>query len=794
MRAQGIFILLLIIQSVASFAQVSVRGKVLDNKEPIVFANVILQDKNGKIVTGNTTQNDGSFSLRVKKGTYDLILSFIGYTTIKRQLILKNDIDLETIILKEESNTLNEVVIKSERKLIEQKTDRLVFNVENSISASGGDALDALKLAPAINIQNNKISMIGGEPSRVMIDGRLIKLSGEELISFLNSIAADDIKKIEVITNPPAQYEASSGGGIINVIYKKGRRNMWKNTTSLSYNVNKYGFGTLRNSFSYNKNKIELNASVNATRGSLQNLENSAVFFPTNTWKINIDAKDTKKDNSARFSVNYSLSDKIDVGGQYLGSVKNPFSDAPGTTEFYNKSNKLDSILVKKEPRNRTINSNIYNAYFITKLDSLGRKLTLDFDYFDYKNNFDAAALVNTFSSSGNFLNVNQSVKNITNQKIDNYSIKADILHPFKQFNLSYGFKLSFITTKNQLQNFNTITGDAVFNRSLSNEFEYKENIQGFYVNGNTKLSDKWSLQAGLRLENTKTVGFSKTLNQKSTNNYSKLFPSLFISYIKDNYNSFSLNYGRGISRPIFRDLNPFRSYVNSNVYSEGNPFIKPAFIDRFTFTHNYKSKFITSLYFSKTTNGFGTLFSAEPENNIQAVIRRNYYNSTYWQFSEMYNVKLTSWWKSQNYAHVSGTNASIFNDVNAPVQNGLQFRFSTNNIFTISEKTSLQADFFYQPNSNSSIYKVGTMYGLNIGVKKYFMNKNLQASIVFNDVFNSASLKNLTSEVNGVKTVYSQNNSSQHIRFSLSYSFGNNKINVKNRDFGNNEEQQRAN
>jgi hypothetical protein len=794
MRAQRIFILLLIIHSITSFAQVSVRGKISDNKEPIVFANVILQDVNGKIVAGNTTQNDGSFSLSAKKGTYDLIFSFIGYTTIKRKLILENDIDLKTIILKEESNTLNEVVIKSEKKLIEQKTDRLVFNVENSISASGGDALDALKLAPAINIQNNKISMIGGEASRVMIDGRLIQLSGEELISFLNSISADDIKKIEVITNPPAQYEASSGGGIINIIYKKGRKNMWKNTTSFSYNVNKYGFGTLRNSFSYNKDKIQLNASVKATRGSSRNLEHSTAFFPVNTWKIKLDAKDTKKDNSARFSINYSLSDKIEIGGQYLGSVKSPFSDAPGTTEFFNKPNKLDSVLVKTEPRNRTINSNVFNAYVITKLDTLGRKLTLDFDYFDYKNNLEADALVNTFSPSGNFVNVNQSVKNITNQKIDNYSIKADMLHPLKKINLSYGFKLSFITTKNQLQNFNTITGTPVLNSNLSNEFEYKENIQGYYVNANTKLNDKWSLQAGFRLENTKTEGVSKTLNQKNTNSYSKLFPSLFISYKKDNYNSFSLNYGRGISRPIFRDLNPFRSYVNTNVYSEGNPFIKPAFIDRFTFTHSYKSKFITSLYFSKTTNGFGTLFSAEPENNIQAVIRRNYYNGTYWEFSEMYNVKLASWWKSQNYTHVSGTNASIFKDVNAPVQNGLQFRFSTNNTFTISENTSLQTDFFYQPKSNSSIYKVGTVYGLNIGVKKHFMNKNLQASVIFNDVFNSASLNNLESEVNGVKTVYSQNSSSQHIRFSLSYSFGNKKVNVKNRGFGNDDEQQRAN
>ena len=124
----------------------------------------------------------------------------------------------------------------------------------------------------------------------------------------------------------------------------------------------------------------------------------------------------------------------------------------------------------------------------------------------------------------------------------------------------------------------------------------------------------------------------------------------------------------------------------------------------------------------------------------------------------------------------------------------GFQFRFSTNNTFTLSENTSVQADFFYQPKSSSNIYELGTMYGLSLGVKKTFLKKQLQAAIFVNDIFDSASLNNLTSEVNGVKTIYDQNYSSRYLRFSLSYSFGNKKIKTRNRGFGNSEEQQRAN
>lgn len=793
MRVRNIFILLLILQTISATAQLNLTGKVTDGKEPIVFANVILQDLKGEIIAGNTTLEDGTFSITSPKGNYNLTISFIGYTEVKKQIFLDKGTDLGVLILKEESNRLDEVVITAEKRLIEQKTDRLVFNVANSVSASGGDAVDALKVAPGVTVQNNAISMVGGEATRVMIDGRMLQLSGEDLINFLNSISADDIKSIEIINNPSAQYEAVGNGGIINIVYKKGRRNSWKNTTSLSYNANKYGFSTLRNNFSYSKNKLQMNASLSTTRGALPNMERSSAFFPTSTWKVDIVTKEKRKNNGVRFSLNYQLTDNIEVGGQYLGNFNSPSADAPGTTKFYNQANELDSILVKTEPRNTKINSHVFNAHVITKLDTLGRKLSVDFDYFNYENTFNADAIVNTFSSTNEFIGVNQSVINSSNQKIDNYNVKLDMQHPFKKFDVSYGAKFSFITTKNNLENFNTISGMPILDSNLSNEFKYSENVQAFYVNASKNINEKWSAQAGIRVENTETEGVSKTLSQTNTNSYIKLFPSVFVKYKKDESNTFSFNYGRGISRPNFRDLNPFRSYVNSNVYSEGNPFIQPAFIDRFNLSHNYKGKLITALYFSRTQDGFGTLFSAEPENNIQAVIRKNYYNGTYWQLSEMYNVKLTSWWKCQNYMHISGTNVIVFDDVDAPANDGFQFRFSTNNTFILAENTYLQTDFFYQPKSTAGIYEVGTMCGLNLGLKSSFLQKKLQASIVFNDVFNTASLNNLISEVNGVKNVYDQNYNSQHVRLSVSYSFGNKKVKVNDRGFGNDDERNRA-
>ena len=146
-------------------------------------------------------------------------------------------------------------------------------DVENNISAAGGDALTAINTAPGVVVQNSTINILGKGASRVMIDGRMIELSGEELNSFLKSISVNDIKSIEVIANPPAKYEANGTGGIINIIMKKGMRDSWKNAATMSYDQNKYGIYTLRNSFFYNKNKFRFAFSGNGRVGNTNNTE-----------------------------------------------------------------------------------------------------------------------------------------------------------------------------------------------------------------------------------------------------------------------------------------------------------------------------------------------------------------------------------------------------------------------------------------------------------------------------------------------------------------------------------------
>ncbi len=766
----------------------------MNEKEPIPFANVILTQEDGNIVNGGITDEDGNFSITAKKGNYKLIISFIGYVDMNQDIELFDTINLGTITLTDSTTSLDEVVIKTTKKVIERKPDRLIFNVENSIAASGGDAMDALRVAPGIALQNNAITMIGRGESRVMIDGRLLQLSGEELVDFLASIAADDIKKIEIITNPPAQYEAAGNGGLINIVYKRGARNSWKNNTSLAYNQNKYQFTTLRNNFFYNKNRLRFSLSTNGTLGNRREDEEIDVLYPDGQWLSDANVKARRDNISGRLSIDYDITEKTTIGAQYLGNYSTPDYDILANTQIFNATNQIDSTLINNSFSGRSINSHLYNVHMTTKLDTLDRKISFDLDYFDYDNKLKQNDLVNSFSPNGDFIGINLQSQNLGNQRIDNVSFKVDVEHPFSNININYGGKISFIKTINDLQNLTIQSAAPLFNPNSSNEFEYTEKIQAAYINGSKKIGDHWEFQAGLRLENTDTEGFSKTLNQKNTNQYLKLFPTAYISYQKNDNHTFSFNYGKRINRPSFRNLNPFRIYINSNAFSEGNPFLQPSFTDNFEFNHTYKGKLTTNAFLNIRSDGFGTIFSADEETEIQSIIRENYYTNYNWGIGEIHSFDTLSWWKSQNQIYLLGSKTVVDDNVVGVPQNGTQLYFATNNTFSLSKNTKLQANFWYRSPSKFVLFDISESYSFDLAIKHSMFKDKLQLSLALNDIFDKANDGKLTSIVNNVETVYAQNYSTRFARISISYSFGNSKIKNKQRNFGNDEERRRSN
>ncbi|WP_405563680.1 TonB-dependent receptor domain-containing protein [Polaribacter sp. Asnod6-C07] len=770
-----------------------ITGKVTDNLDVIPFANVILKDKTNKIVTGITTDENGAFELKTTSGNYSLEIIFLGYKTWKKTIKIDKNLHLGTIILEENTQALNEIIVKTEKRILERKIDRMIFNVAKSISATGGNGIDVLSITPGVQVINGALAILGKGATQVMINGRISPLQGDDLISFLSGFSASDILKIEVITNPPAKYDAAGNGGLINIILKKGLLDSWRNATTVSYNQNKYNFTTLANNFFYNKNKLSLSASINATKGNFEGLEGILINYPNNFWDIDIKGKNKKDQFSGRFLVDYTLSDKTTFGIQYLGNTKQPDIVGTTTSTIFDNQKNLQSSLINTGNREVKNKNHSINFHLNSDLDSLGKSISLDVDYFTYNSKISQDFRTESFDANYNSQGINAAALNLANQEIENFNTQIDLTFPLKKVKLSYGVKASFTNTKSNVFYYNTLSNNKILDPNRSNAFEYEENVLAAYFSGNTDLSDKLTLQFGLRFEDTKATGINAAIQQENQNNYSKFFPTLYLSYNKNELHNFGFAYGKRISRPNFRNLNPFRVYINDNSYSVGNPFLQPSFSDNFEVYHLYKNNLNTSFSLNITNDGFGAVFNTDAQNQDQIITRENYFKTSTYMFSEGFSYNKISWWKSQNNLSLMAFVTKFTKDIGTNPKNGTQLSISSNNTFSLSNNTKLQVNSWFGSKHSRGLYSVGNLYNLSFGLQHQFKN-NVKFSIFCNDVFNTASLRNYVSNVNDIQQNYRSNESSRNIRISLSYDFGNKKVNVKNRAFSNNDEQRRSN
>lgn len=773
-------------------AQVNLSGMVQHNAAPAAFANVVLLNTAGKVEQGALTQENGSFRLAVKSGRYTVRISYVGLAPWERTLQLEKDTSLGIVTLKEQEGRLREVVITGGRKLVEQQPDRLIFNVENSIAAVGGNALNALGAAPGVLVQHNVISMLGKGASRVMINGRMIELTGEDLAAYLSSISAADIKNIEIITNPPARYDAAGAGGLININLKKGAANAWKNTTALSYDQNAYAFYSLRNSFLYQRNKLRLAASIGGKTGYLKTREELKTYYVKGLWQLGIDGKEKQENLNGSVAVDYDFTDNISAGVQYAGQHNNPDRSDVATIAIHDEAGSVASYLINRGQNDIGNTSHTLNAHLIAKLDTQGRRFSFDLDRFVYRSGIDNQFAASSYSSEMAFLLTEQMARNVSEQHIYNTSATVDFDYPMKAFRLNYGAKLSFITSKSGGDYYNTISGRPVWEQERSNRFDYREYNQAAYASGSKTFNAHISLQLGLRLEHTTTEGHSPPKPGWYVNSYLKLFPSLSFSYKMNDDHGWVLNYGRRITRPGFRDLNPYRSYLNSKSYSEGNPFLQPALNDNLEVAYTYKGKFRTNAFLHITSNGFGVIFKADRATNTQTVIRENYYKEYAFGIGENYTGNITPWWESSNDLYLLSSR-TWFHGIDAVPLNGEQLYFNTVNAFSLSRATKLQVDFLYSSPFKKGLYEIGYRMRFNIGIKHSMLNNRLQLAAFVNDVFNTAYLKDYNSVVNSIRQEYSQNNSSRYFRLSLTYQFGNSNLDIRKRSGGNDEERKRA-
>jgi hypothetical protein len=296
---------------------------------------------------------------------------------------------------------LKEVKVTKTKPILERKVDRLVYNAENSIAAIGTDALELLAKIPGVKVQNDKISLVGKGSVSILVNDRLIQLSEADLYTYLKSISSDQIATIEVMTNPPAKYDAQGNNGLINIVFKKNKNDGFLTTLNLDNTLASHYTAAAGLSANYKKDKLSLFGNLNFRKGSIAPSEQTEIDYPTQTWKTLNKFRNYRTVPSGQFGMDYQWNKSTLLGVSYSASHTNLHSEESIKTSIYNPLGAIDSLLVSDANANISSAYQSANLFIKQTFDSTGKQLLINGDWFTYQDDRSRNFNNNTSFASG---------------------------------------------------------------------------------------------------------------------------------------------------------------------------------------------------------------------------------------------------------------------------------------------------------------------------------------------------------------------------------------------------------
>jgi len=613
----------------------------------------------------------------------------------------------------------------------------------NSIAATGNSAFEVLEKAPGVKVDSNdNISMRGKTNLLVQIDGKNTPMTGTDLANYLRGIPSSTVEKIEFITNPSSKYDAA-GTSIINVKLKKDHRKGTNGSLSTSVGTGKYIKNN--NSFSINHRNKKVNLFANYSfayrefynkllldRSFYDNGNFRQAYVQDNFLKMNF------RNHIAKVGMDYYANDK-NVLGFSVGLVSNRFDPTSNNETLILDSNYNPAGTSNTKSNNRdhwkNVSVNVNHKY---KIDSLGSELTTDLDYINYSNTSMQKFTTRNFDISGS----ENASPYILNGDLDGnlniYSAKSDLTKVFSNdLKLETGVKTSFVKADNDLQFFNASSGILVNDESKSNHFIYEENINAVYGNL-IKNWEKFKVNVGLRLENTNVTGNQITTGEVSKKHYTQLFPSAVFSYDFNDKNSLELNFSRRITRPTYKQLNPFKFYLDLTTYQAGNPDLNPQTTMSYEMTYSFSNKYFATLSYSKTRNNITDVLKPVYENGNPVIVQavENLATVSYYGLNLIAPIRVTKWWDMNNSANFYyGSYTGNISDTSIKNQGNFTFDLNSINSFKIGNGYSAELSGNYKAREVYAYMYLRPMWSVNIGAQKKFRN-NSTLKFSFNDIF----------------------------------------------------------
>ena len=797
----GFFIIMLF--SLHCAGQATIQGNVLGaNGLPAGNANVLLlKEGDSSLVKGTATDQKGNYTFeRLKAGKYRLLISCIAYDSLYLPSLALTGMEnrhMDTVRLRATDRQLEAVTVNAKKPLYEQKPDRMVINVQSSITSAGSSVLEILERSPGVDVDqpNNTITMNGKDGVVVMIDGKINHMTMAAVIQLLAGMNSGNIEKIELITAPPAGYDAQGNAGFINIVVKK---NTADGTNGSYSGTLGYEWGPIEEaSFNFNHREGKLNlygdASFSASYDKMfwafyHQTENDGTITAFNTRA----PRDYSNYNvNGRLGLDYELNKKT-VLGILVSGFRNGANGTSNNTGTISVNNQIDTSLQFLSHETHSTNNIIANINLDHSFTA-SEKIIGNVDYMHWTDNNPINYSDTYFDTKGNLL-YSQQLRSTKNTPTDFWVFKVDYSNQFNQkitFNAGLKATLSNLT--------NSIEVDSLSQQAWKKEptftskYYFKEDYPAAYASLALRPDDHISITIGLRYEYTWSDLGSDTVKNLVDRHYGDFFPNLSVSYKINKNNSLDLLYTRRINRPSFTDMAPWVLFIDPYTFWTGNSALQPAFTNNLEM-HYIFHQYILRLSYSDEKNAIARYFqTVDSVTNIETLTAQNLTNSKTYTASAILPITVSPWWTMSFNPQVTWQQTgAIYNQT--PIElNGHYFQLKVTQDFNFPKNFSFQISGFYKSGGLLGINQTSAWGTVDVGLQKKLGTKGT-LRIVGTDILNTIT-HTLTADLPGlnVNAHFYNHPENPGIKITYSRNFGGSSVKAqRDRSTGSEEEQRR--
>lgn len=782
-----------------------ITGNVIDgNVKTVESATItLLRAVDSSVAKMSVADKNGNFTFdAVKEGKYLVAITAVGHQKGFSETFQISSTDpvykLKTIELIPLAKTVGGVTVTAKKPLIEQKIDRTVVNVEASVTNVGNSALEVLEKAPGVSVdKDGNISLKGKQGVQIYIDGRPSYLSGADLANLLRSMTASQLEQIEIMTNPPAKYEAAGNSGVINIKTKRNKQFGYNGSLTTGYTQGRYPRFNESGNFNYRNGKFNFFANASYNR----NHRGEDLFIYRNFRELSTKNITSIFDQLSKMeNNNHFVSGK--VGLDYIATKRTSFGVV--LNGFYNpgkwkSSTKTDIFDPNGDLRSKTTaltwNDEVWknfssNFNFRHQFDSTGQEITADLDYIQYRSTSFQPLYSSYFDKAGFPTQTPDTLIGRLPQNITIYSGKIDYTLPLKNgAKFEAGLKSSYVETDNNAVYNNVMMGNEILDSARSNHFIYDENINAAYVNYSRPLGKKWTGQFGLRMENTiangRSTGYEfSTVDDRFVNtvkkfkrNYTQLFPTVYLQYKASQNNSFVINYGRRINRPDYESLNPFIHFLDRYTFEQGNPNLKPQFAHNIELSHNYKGIINTTVNYTTTTDIIQQVIEQNEISNETFIKKANIASQKQIGLSISANKEITKWWSGNLYTNVYSNHfKGIVN--NEPISLTIAgMMVQVQQQFKFAKTWTAEVSGFYRSKGLEGVIYIKPMKQFNAAISKQVMKNKATIRMGMRDIFAGNTFRGY-SKYGNVDAQFKDVNDGRALSLSFSWRFNKGKMN----------------